>query len=656
MSEKFDAYYKWLGIPPKDQPPHHYKLLGIELYEDNPEVIEASAERQATYLHEVSAGPNVKESQKLLNEIAAARLCLLDPEKKASYDEELESKLTVNVSVDALSSGGGGMDDLPWDNLENLMTSDPAGSTSTHAQATSDTLPLPQQNPSSSGVFQGAQGQLSQGQLPQGQMSHGAMAHPQSTPASTSGSSRKVVLWSAIGGGTALVAIVAIVLAVTLSGSGDSNVTETPAEARPTTEDPPESKPKGGQGRKNKKPQNDEQRPNGDELKTDQPKKKDPPTVVNDGQKGEPKDNTGDGQSQVTKNPDPPKGDRDPPKGDEPKATLVQGPIRTQGFEPTRPTNIVSIAGSKFEIADDSTVLAEGPSRTDAFTIRLNTEIPNITAIRLEALPHGNIPARGPGRGKGGRFEITEISLRSAPLDGKQSATRAVFSGLASNESPNAIDKMIDGNPNSFWPVSRGGQPTTLMMYFERPLGNDSGTQLELELHQRFTLAHFRVSVSNDPSLLGKRMETTAKLPLFVNVGGQSVEHDGVFWTASRPWNGSFGHQGGSPLIGKSPKNPLYSCVSGIEAYRVRVPNGRYNVALWFSGRWPGNVGSRAFAVAIEGGKAQDIAKIPNVGSGPHKAAPLYAQVEVADGVLDVQFTKKQGDTVLNGIVVQKVP
>jgi hypothetical protein len=71
MSEEFDAYYKWLGIPPKDQPPNHYRLLGIELFEENPEVIEASAERQATYLHEVSAGPNVKESQLLLNKIAA---------------------------------------------------------------------------------------------------------------------------------------------------------------------------------------------------------------------------------------------------------------------------------------------------------------------------------------------------------------------------------------------------------------------------------------------------------------------------------------------------------------------------------------------------------------------------------------------------------
>jgi hypothetical protein len=27
---EFDPYRKWLGIPPKDQPPHYYRLLGIE--------------------------------------------------------------------------------------------------------------------------------------------------------------------------------------------------------------------------------------------------------------------------------------------------------------------------------------------------------------------------------------------------------------------------------------------------------------------------------------------------------------------------------------------------------------------------------------------------------------------------------------------------
>ena len=39
MMTNFDAYYHWLGIPPKDQPPNHYRMLGIELFEDNRDVI-----------------------------------------------------------------------------------------------------------------------------------------------------------------------------------------------------------------------------------------------------------------------------------------------------------------------------------------------------------------------------------------------------------------------------------------------------------------------------------------------------------------------------------------------------------------------------------------------------------------------------------------
>ena len=39
MAEKFDPYYTWLGIPPQEQPPHFYRLLGLEVFEENREVI-----------------------------------------------------------------------------------------------------------------------------------------------------------------------------------------------------------------------------------------------------------------------------------------------------------------------------------------------------------------------------------------------------------------------------------------------------------------------------------------------------------------------------------------------------------------------------------------------------------------------------------------
>ena len=98
MAAEFDPYYKWLGIHPKDQPPHHYRLLSVEVFESDPEVIEAAADRHIAYLQDVATGPHVRQSQRILNEIAVARLCLLDPQKKAAYDAELKARLAAGLN------------------------------------------------------------------------------------------------------------------------------------------------------------------------------------------------------------------------------------------------------------------------------------------------------------------------------------------------------------------------------------------------------------------------------------------------------------------------------------------------------------------------------------------------------------------------------
>lgn len=90
----FDPYHVWLGIPPKEQPPNHYRLLGLELYEDNPDVIDAAANRQSTYLQTMAAGPERKACQKILNEIANARLCLLTEERRQKYNNQLQETCT----------------------------------------------------------------------------------------------------------------------------------------------------------------------------------------------------------------------------------------------------------------------------------------------------------------------------------------------------------------------------------------------------------------------------------------------------------------------------------------------------------------------------------------------------------------------------------
>ena len=91
MTESIDPYHKWLGIPPELQPPNHYRLLGIDDFEDDREVIERAADRQMAHIRTYQAGQHVAASQKILNEITGAKLCLLSREKKRSYDAELRA-------------------------------------------------------------------------------------------------------------------------------------------------------------------------------------------------------------------------------------------------------------------------------------------------------------------------------------------------------------------------------------------------------------------------------------------------------------------------------------------------------------------------------------------------------------------------------------
>ncbi len=95
MSDRFDPYHRWLSIPPQEQPPHHYRLLSLNVFESDPAVIESAADRQMAHVRNFQAGQHGAESQRLLNEIAVARGVLLDPQRKANYDAKLRAMLAA---------------------------------------------------------------------------------------------------------------------------------------------------------------------------------------------------------------------------------------------------------------------------------------------------------------------------------------------------------------------------------------------------------------------------------------------------------------------------------------------------------------------------------------------------------------------------------
>lgn len=99
MRSEFDAYHKWLGIPRHQQPPTHYRILGLEPFESDPDVIQAAAERQMAHIQSYKIGPQSDLSQRLLNEIAKAKVCLLDPDCKADYDRSLRESHAASATA-----------------------------------------------------------------------------------------------------------------------------------------------------------------------------------------------------------------------------------------------------------------------------------------------------------------------------------------------------------------------------------------------------------------------------------------------------------------------------------------------------------------------------------------------------------------------------
>lgn len=93
---KFDPYQRWLGIPPQDQPPHFYRLLGLELFEEDPEVIKAAAENAIAFIQQNAFGEELQKSQRLLKDIEKVAAYLMSPPHKAKYDKKLKAKLGMS--------------------------------------------------------------------------------------------------------------------------------------------------------------------------------------------------------------------------------------------------------------------------------------------------------------------------------------------------------------------------------------------------------------------------------------------------------------------------------------------------------------------------------------------------------------------------------
>lgn len=100
MKQEFDPYSEWLGIPASEQPCDYYRLLGVSRFEECHDSISRAADERMAIVRQYQMGPKSSYTQTLLNELSAARLCLLNEATKATYDAVLQGASSTVPEAD----------------------------------------------------------------------------------------------------------------------------------------------------------------------------------------------------------------------------------------------------------------------------------------------------------------------------------------------------------------------------------------------------------------------------------------------------------------------------------------------------------------------------------------------------------------------------
>jgi len=109
MAETFDPYYTWLAIPPEEQPPDYYRLLGVRPFETNADVVSNAADQRMAHLRTFQTGKHGDFAAQLINEIAVARVCLLSPARRNLYDQNLRKAIRMHAEDVAHAEQMGGV-------------------------------------------------------------------------------------------------------------------------------------------------------------------------------------------------------------------------------------------------------------------------------------------------------------------------------------------------------------------------------------------------------------------------------------------------------------------------------------------------------------------------------------------------------------------
>ncbi len=103
VSEAFNPYREWLGLSADTDAPDYYQLLGLDPFESDRTRLTTAADRALARVRGFRPGVHAAAWARLLDELASAKSCFSDPERKSTYDNRLRQSGSRSQPVESPS-------------------------------------------------------------------------------------------------------------------------------------------------------------------------------------------------------------------------------------------------------------------------------------------------------------------------------------------------------------------------------------------------------------------------------------------------------------------------------------------------------------------------------------------------------------------------
>jgi beta-glucanase (GH16 family) len=165
------------------------------------------------------------------------------------------------------------------------------------------------------------------------------------------------------------------------------------------------------------------------------------------------------------------------------------------------------------------------------------------------------------------------------------------------------------------------------------------------------------------PNVMGAKatsiiMPQTLTFPIKINCAGPSafdyLPDQG--WTKITEYGFLDGTSSNYPstlqIYGTEEDSIFQSEKYGMVTYRVRLPNGSYNVKLLFAENYFDSVGSRIFDLYLEQNRVLENIDVYSLVGKNAACIKDFSDIQVNDEILDIQFGEKINNALISGIVI----